>query len=832
MATTVLESEHATSCDVSLKRFETLLRESASRWFADVKHDSATFELIRSISRDKSQLFEFAIRSPTAEHRVICKVPFAATVAADGELHEEDRPRLFPQSERRHSGLREFHGLTSIQKHFELLNDERFGTIRVLDFVESPFAVVMEKCGDASLKSRLKRCTRFHQSAAAELLEPAFENAGAWLREFHTLPHEEHTQECHSERDSFVEAAQRFVASLAEKCGDRGFFEAVGDKLCREAVRTLPKQLPLVVVHGDFAPRNILANKAGRVTVLDTQRYWIAPAYVDMAYFLMSLKTPGPQVRTQGLIYSQKQLRRWEERILRGCFQEQNIPKESVRLYECLLLLEWWAASNCRFRTASFAKRSGLLLSNHYLRGYVSKLLDEFAVSEERCFVKVGQPTESRQFANSQHVKQPTTPSRIGRNSANADRFAIVAGLTLNGATVMRQLGKLGYVVLGLSYNKQEPGWNVRYGKKMLTPNPQTHHAEWVDFLLEISSDFERSPAFLPMSDVHVIAADKAAPTIGAVYRLHGMGSGLRTSLTSKQQTFQLAAEHGLPAPNSQFINNRDELAEFCDQQAAHVLIKPDLTPQWRSGPAAVVAGERKVIMSSKKDELLRAYDEIAPYTAGVLAQEVIPGPDENLIYWCGFVGSDGRVGGRLVGRKRRIVPIHFGSATFVELVDRLDVEDQCEQFLASVGYAGLCGIELKIDSRDNVAKLIEVNPRYSLWEDIGIPVGINLAREAVDSLYGDAAASARPRHFRQKWVELCRDFPAFLRYRQEGLLSFSGWLKSLAPPIRINDQPWLDDPGYAWHMLLRGIRKRISMRNSGNSPARQERSEEASAVR
>src|SRR5690606_14924076 len=193
-------------------------------------------------------------------------------------------------------------------------------------------------------------------------------------------------------------------------------------------------------------------------------------------------------------------------------------------------------------------------------------------------------------------------------------------------------------------------------------------------------------------------------------------------------------------------------------------------------------------------------------------------GPDENLVYWCGFVGPEGRVGGRLVGRKRRIVPIHYGSATFVELVDAPDVEEQCERFLVDLGYEGLCGIELKRDPRDGIAKLIEVNPRYSLWDDIGVPVGVDIANEAVRSFFGDPTVPRRPRRFDQKWVELCRDVPAALAYRNEGLLSLGAWLWSLKPPIVVNDLPVLDDPGYALHMISRRFRKLRERVGSGIS--------------
>jgi len=268
--------------------------------------------------------------------------------------------------------------------------------------------------------------------------------------------------------------------------------------------------------------------------------------------------------------------------------------------------------------------------------------------------------------------------------------------------------------------------------------------------------------------------------------------------------------------PASRWIENRDELAAFAEAQHGPVLIKPDLTYQWRRGPASLVAGNRKVMQASHLDALLGDYDAIAPHTPAVLAQEVIPGPDENLIYWCGLVGPEGLVGGRLIGRKLRIAPIHFGSATFVELVDAPQVEDECERFLIALGYDGLCGIELKEDPRDGVAKLIEVNPRYSLWDDIGIPVGVDLAHEAVQSLLGGPTRRQRPDHFRQKWVELVRDAAIAREYRREGLLTWWSWLWSLRPPIVVNDLP-VHDPGYAWHMITRRLRKlRRSMDHAG----------------
>lgn len=400
--------------------------------------------------------------------------------------------------------------------------------------------------------------------------------------------------------------------------------------------------------------------------------------------------------------------------------------------------------------------------------------------------------------------------------SERTGRPVAVAGLTLNGATVLRRLVKHGYSAHGLSFDHTEQGWYVSGAGHHLTPDPRVDLDRWVDSLLAFAEPFEEPVAALPMSDVHIVAFDDAAPRLDDAYRLHGFGSGLRTSLTSKRRTFELAERHDVPRPVSRWIESRDELAAFAEELGGPVLIKPDLTYHWRSGEAAEIVGPRKVMVGEDVDRLLESYDEISHLHPGALAQEVIPGPDERLVYWCGFVGPEGRVGGRLVGRKRRIVPIHYGSATFVELVDDPSVENQCEAFLTAVGYRGLCGIELKRDPRDGVAKLIEVNPRYSLWDDIGVPVGVDLAHEAVRSLLGDPTEPTRPRHFRQKWVELTRDLPAAMAYRREGLLTMGEWLHSLKPPIVVNDLPIFSDPRYTAHMVGRRVRKLVGLISGG----------------
>jgi D-aspartate ligase len=405
------------------------------------------------------------------------------------------------------------------------------------------------------------------------------------------------------------------------------------------------------------------------------------------------------------------------------------------------------------------------------------------------------------------------------REASNGSRSprghtVVLAGLSI-GMAAARRLIALGYDVWGVTHNTSQPGWYVTGLRRFRSPHPTQAFDGWLEAMHELARSVPGRPSLLAMSEHHVLAIDRGADQLRGDFLTLGLGSGLRTSLTAKRSTFELADQHDFPRPAWRYVEQRSELAEFVASQSGPVLIKPDISTDWKTGPAADIAARRKVI-SGSAEHVLEEYDRIAQYAPNVVAQEVIPGPDDHLIYWCGVVGSDGRVGGRLVGRKRRVSPIHYGTATFVQLIDRPDVEEICEQFLRTIGYRGPCGIELKHDPRDGVPKLIEVNPRYSLWDDIGIPVGVDLAHETVRAQLGYPTVPARPKSFDQKWVDLGRDAAVAKYYRREHLITWPEWIRSLAPPIRVNDVPLGEDPRYVFHLTRKRIMKVVRRARSG----------------
>ncbi len=323
----------------------THLREHAGQYFGDVSSNPEV-QLRWSSERINSTLYEFRIVAERARHTVLVKIPFAvSSPAANGRGHATlpDRPRLCPKPPRHEKCGWEYSALAEIERRVQELADERFAAVRMLDLLPAQSALVMEKVSARSLSRLLPRAARFRLGATPPELLEAMHRAGAWLRLFHTWPAPPHAQTRHATRVEFVESVRAFTAFLAES-GDAPFFASLETTLAAAARQSLPERLPAGWSHGDYAPRNVLVDRAGRVQVIDTMGRWRAPIYEDLGRFLCALHASVPQVWTHGWAYRRQVLCEFERRFLQGYFGAAPIPSAILRLFECLALLDRWAS--------------------------------------------------------------------------------------------------------------------------------------------------------------------------------------------------------------------------------------------------------------------------------------------------------------------------------------------------------------------------------------------------------------------------------------------------------------------------------------------------------
>lgn len=311
------------------------LQNHARRYYPDFEATPLQVVLHHVAKHRSSTLYHYILSAASGRQRVVVKTPPLAAAP----------PQISATTEPETKFRVEYEALMHIHDYFSNLQDPRFAAIRPLDFIPEHLGIVMEEAEEPSLRSLFAKTSRLQPWMNAGNLFECFRHAGAWLRAFHALPRPEHALERDTRRQDYFALVEKLAAFLAEATREKDFFAA----LCREAShaahQALPEHIPLGLTHGDFALRNLLIGPNHRVRAIDTQAKWLMPIYEDLAYFLVGLITTWPQVLSQGLAFGKEDLQRFEEEFLRGYFEGETIPNESLRLFKIKILLLKWSAN-------------------------------------------------------------------------------------------------------------------------------------------------------------------------------------------------------------------------------------------------------------------------------------------------------------------------------------------------------------------------------------------------------------------------------------------------------------------------------------------------------
>lgn len=359
------------------------IRQHALRYFPGLMKEPIDVQLKSSQERPSATLYRFHVKDASQVCSVIVKVP--ARNVLKGRVNDLGfaKPLLFPKAEEAEMHSLQYSALVAIDEYFTSLNRKELGTIRVLDYLPDSQAVVMEESRDPRLQDLLLKESRLRSPFGQYRLMPAFQNVGKWLRIYHKMPKQAEVQVRHEHREDYLEGISKLTDFLAGRLGDRPFFNQITLILAGKGREILPETLPLGLGHGDYAPRNILVGPNARVTVLDTFAKWRTPIYEDIGYFLTGMKMTYPQVISQGLVFSEGQIKAYEQAFLKGYFEQKPVPYPAIKLYEMLTLLDKWSSvlissyrRSAGFRAAGDLKAAVVSL---YFRRRTKQLLNEIA---------------------------------------------------------------------------------------------------------------------------------------------------------------------------------------------------------------------------------------------------------------------------------------------------------------------------------------------------------------------------------------------------------------------------------------------------------------------
>ena len=265
------------------------------------------------------------------------------------------RPRLVVREDYQDRHRFEYLGLCAAHEHFTRLGDPRFGAVRALDHVPGSRAFVLEQVADPTLRDLLAGPRRF-TPRGRRLLDRAFRNAGAWLREFHGLPSPDPGPPLRASVAEVAGALRELADFLGRLTADGPYFAEAAraaDRAIEAGAITDP--LPLGLVHGDFAPRNVFVDGDGRVAGFDMAARRQSPVYEDVAYFCMSLRAGTARLAVRWMDPRAARMSRRAGLFLAGYFGEEAVPDRAIALFELLVTLDNWG------RIATEAPRGGLV---------------------------------------------------------------------------------------------------------------------------------------------------------------------------------------------------------------------------------------------------------------------------------------------------------------------------------------------------------------------------------------------------------------------------------------------------------------------------------------
>ena len=370
---------------------------------------------------------------------------------------------------------------------------------------------------------------------------------------------------------------------------------------------------------------------------------------------------------------------------------------------------------------------------------------------------------------------------------------ALVLGLGETGLAVVRALGRAGVRVLGLD-RRRRIGFRSRYVSPRVCPDPRANPEGFLDALVSLARSCSAPPVVFTTADPFLRPIARSWDELRRHCLLLAPPPAAVDRLLDKHRLHAWCVDAGIAVPRSVHVTSRHELDERLSSLRFPVFVKPS-TAALRGG---AFQGPAKGMLARGHGELLQAIERGTNGGADVIVQEVVEGPDTNCMKYCALVAPDGDRLLEFMLQKLRNFPAHFGVGSCC--VSRFEPEILAlgRGILGKVGYRGVGSIEFKRDARDGLWKLIEVNARY--WQQVALAEACGMNFPLIHYLAATGQPIPAPTGFAigVKWLDPVMDLASCLAYRREGLLTWTGWRRSLQGP-RVIAGAALDDP---WPLL------------------------------
>jgi len=279
----------------------------------------------------------------------------------------------------------------------------------------------------------------------------------------------------------------------------------------------------------------------------------------------------------------------------------------------------------------------------------------------------------------------------------------------------VRALKRAGHYVEIACPHRFCEGYFSRYpDKRLIWPNIFEDEQGFYLCLLDYLKS-NRCDVILPLGDItaHLVSLHK--PELSKFTAMPVPDYDIFMQAADKNRTMYYCMKNNIPCPKS-YDAEKESLEEIVSKVPFPVMVKPS------RGIGAV--GLHRV---DSVDELRRYYPVIRKRYGPLIIQEFIP-LMETQFQAEAFCDADSKMKVCMVIGKPRFFPVTGGTSTCNITIDRPDIVENVRRLLEGIKWIGSADVDLILDPRDNVPKILEINPRVTAGIKIGFEAGIDYA--------------------------------------------------------------------------------------------------------
>ncbi len=271
---------------------------------------------------------------------------------------------------------------------------------------------------------------------------------------------------------------------------------------------------------------------------------------------------------------------------------------------------------------------------------------------------------------------------------------------------VVRSLGRKGFAVTVGERTFLNTSFFSKYcARRLVYPSPQESPNQFIEFFMkEIKK--KQYDCLFPMEEETLLLLAKYHSEISQYAYLLIPDLKKIEFVRDKGNLMRFAEAHGIPTPKTFYVLPTSSPSLSIPIPA---VIKPRIS-----------SGSFGIVYVNKREDLSSSYQNVHERYPFPLIQEWIP--DGGGIFGLSALFDEtSNVKAAFVHKKLRMYPVQGGPSTLAEGVEHPQIMELGLSLLRSLNWVGVGMVEFKVDPRDGIPKLMEVNPRF--WGSLQLAI-------------------------------------------------------------------------------------------------------------